>query len=56
MQAVNEKYAVLPDHDLGEHWYDSIKLKESASKRGKKYIEQSLLHIQKNILRHTWMV
>lgn len=26
----------LPDHDLGEHWYDSIKLKESISKKGKK--------------------
>lgn len=26
----------LPDHDLGEHWYDSIKLSESVSKKGKK--------------------
>ena len=26
----------LPDHDLGEHWYDSIKLPESVSKKGKK--------------------
>lgn len=26
----------LPDHDLGEHWYDSIKLTESVSKKGKK--------------------
>ncbi len=25
-----------PDHDLGEHWYDSIKLPESVSKKGKK--------------------
>lgn len=27
---------VLPDHDLGQHWYDSIKLPESLSKKGKK--------------------
>lgn len=26
----------LPEHDLGEHWYDSIKLSESVSKKGKK--------------------
>ena len=29
----------LPEHDLGKHWYDSIKLAESVSKKGKK--EQS---------------
>ena len=28
--------AYLPDHDLGEHWYDSIKLPVSLSKKGKK--------------------
>lgn len=26
----------LPEHDLGKHWYDSIKLAESVSKKGKK--------------------
>ena len=26
----------LPDHDLGAHWYDSIKLAVSLSKKGKK--------------------
>lgn len=26
----------LPDHDLGKHWYDGIKLAESVSKKGKK--------------------
>ena len=26
----------LPDHDLGQHWYDPIKLPESLSKKGKK--------------------
>lgn len=33
---VKEKYKDLPDHDLGEHWYDSIKLSHSLSKKGKK--------------------
>ena len=28
--------AALPDHDLGPHWYDSIKLPQSLSKKGKK--------------------
>ena len=36
VEAVKEKYANLPDHDLGEHWYDSIKLAVSLSKKGKK--------------------
>lgn len=36
LQKVNEAHKSLPDHDLGSHWYDSIKLKESASKKGKK--------------------
>ena len=33
---VNNKYASLPNRDPGTHWYDSIKLKESVSKKGKK--------------------
>ena len=33
---VKAQHAALPDHDLGEHWYDSIKLAESISKKGKK--------------------
>ena len=28
--------SALPDHDLGQHWYDPIKLPESLSKKGKK--------------------
>ena len=32
---VNDKYADVPKHDLGEHWYDSIKLEESVSVKGK---------------------
>ncbi len=27
---------ILPDHDLGKHWYDDIKLLQSFSKKGKK--------------------
>ena len=33
---VKAAHASLPDHDLGTHWYDSIKLPESVSKKGKK--------------------
>ena len=34
--AVKERCSALPDHDLGEHWYDSIKLDVSLAKKGKK--------------------
>lgn len=36
VEAVKARYAALPDHDLGKHWYDSIKLSASLSKKGKK--------------------
>ncbi len=36
VEDVKEKYRSLPDHDLGKHWYDSIKLAVSLSKKGKK--------------------
>ena len=36
LQTVKDNAAALPDHDLGEHWYDSIKLPCSLSKKGKK--------------------
>lgn len=36
MKKVKEDNKTLPAHDLGSHWYDSIKLKESDSKKGKK--------------------
>ena len=32
---VKNGYTDLPERDLGEHWYDSIKLPESISKKGK---------------------
>lgn len=32
--------AGLPDHDLGEHWYDSIKLPQSLSKKGRSNISK----------------
>lgn len=34
--AAKQDGSCLPDHDLGEHWYDSIKLPQSLSKKGKK--------------------
>lgn len=39
MSAVDEvkaRYAHLPDNDLGEHWYDHLKLSPTLSKKGKK--------------------
>ena len=36
MNAVKTKYSHLPERDSGVHWYDSIKLAESISKKGKK--------------------
>lgn len=36
LDTVKQKAAALPDHDLGAHWYDSIKLEQSLSKKGKK--------------------
>ena len=36
VENVKAKYRSLPDHDLGSHWYDSIKLAVSLSKKGKK--------------------
>jgi len=36
LAAVKNAHASLPDHDLGTHWYDSIKLPESISKKGRK--------------------
>ena len=36
VEAVKAKCAALPDHELGEHWYDHIKLPVSLSKKGKK--------------------
>lgn len=36
MKDVKSEYGDLTERDPGEHWYDSIKLKESISKKGKK--------------------
>ncbi len=36
LDSVKESAKYLPDHDLGSHWYDSIKLPQSLSKKGKK--------------------
>ena len=33
---VKQQAAYLPDHDLGAHWYDPIKLPVSLSKKGRK--------------------
>lgn len=36
VDAVKQEFAYLAEHDLGEHWYDTIKLPQSLSKKGKK--------------------
>ena len=36
LEKVKAGAKALPDHDLGAHWYDSIKLAVSLSKKGKK--------------------
>ena len=36
LEQVKKEAAYLPDHDLGDHWYDPIKLPVSLSKKGKK--------------------
>ncbi len=35
VRKVQKSFSDLPDHPLGEHWYDPIKLPESISKKGK---------------------
>lgn len=36
LEKVKESSAALPEHELGAHWYDSIKLPVSLAKKGKK--------------------
>ena len=60
LKNIKDSYSNLNDHDLGSHWYDSIKFAESVSKKGKKeskeydkltldYI-QSYLNIESNLV------
>lgn len=41
LDAVKAAYAALPDHDLGTHWYDPLKLPPSLAKRGRKLWAQA---------------
>ena len=40
--AVKARFSHLPERDPGRHWYDSIKLAQSISKKGKKRITPEL--------------
>jgi hypothetical protein len=40
LSKVKERFASLPERDPGEHWYDSIKLASSISKKGKKITQE----------------
>ncbi len=42
MDCIKQRYSALSDRDPGEHWYDSIKLPESISKKGKKTETEAL--------------
>lgn len=42
LQKAKERYADLPERDAGEHWYDSIKLSESISKKAKTKLSSRL--------------
>lgn len=44
---INRAYKELPDHNLGQHWYDNIKFAESNSKKGKKKDRQSFNNLTK---------
>ena len=41
LDEVKARYAFLPDHDLGSHWYDTLRLEQSVSKKGKKALSAS---------------
>ena len=58
---VKEEYKDLPDHNLGTHWYDSIKFSESVSKKGKKkesnqYNELTANYIEKYLNLESYVV
>ena len=44
---VNKAYKELPGHNLGAHWYDSIKFAESNSKKGSKKDKQAFDNLTK---------
>lgn len=44
LDQIKSKFAHLPERDPGEHWYDSIKLAQSISKKGKK-TQTAALHL-----------
>ncbi len=41
VQEIKDRFADLPKHNLGEHWYDSIKLQESDAKKGRRELTGS---------------
>ena len=36
LDEVKARYLALPDHDLGSHWYDHLKMSPTLAKKGKK--------------------
>ena len=54
LDRVKEEYAALPDHDLGEHWYDSIKLTQSIAKKGKR-LHTAAFHAAADAYLQAWL-
>ena len=51
---IKSQYAHLAERDPGVHWYDSIKLPSSISKKGKKRKRIHLISLQSGIFWHIW--
>lgn len=41
LDEVKARYSSFPEHDPGSHWYDSVRLAQSVSKKGKKALSAS---------------
>lgn len=39
LDEIKARYHALPDHDLGSHWYDHLKMSPTLAKKGKKLTE-----------------
>lgn len=51
LDGIKDRFSSLPERDAGSHWYDSIKLAQSISKKGKKahsaaFDEFAALHLE----------
>lgn len=40
LDEIKKQFSSLPDHDLGSHWYDHLKMSPTLAKKGKKLTEE----------------